>query len=155
MESRVIEPRNIKSPMAFVVASTGAKPTDRESEIWRRGRGRRAGQTTGRETMKHGRSAILQGINPGIGRYRETTPPSSCSQTATNELKYEKKAVSPGTRGEVEPSRRGRNRGSLSAPIVLIENRRTGKRQEPGSREGGRPRVGTDAGIHTLHPPRK
>ena len=105
--------------------------------------------------MKHGRPANLQRANPGIGRNRAPTSWISCSLTATDEVKYENKVVNSGTRGEVEPSRRGRKSGSLSAPIVPIESRRTEKRQEPGSREGGRPRVGTDEGIHTFNPPRK
>ncbi len=105
--------------------------------------------------MKHGRPAILQRPNPGIGRHRASTSSTSSSLTATDEVKYENKVVNSGTRGEVKLSRRGRKCGSLSAPIVPIESRRTAKRQEPGSREGGRPKVGTDAGIHTLNPPRK
>ena len=125
------------------------------SEVQRHGRGRRAGHTTERETMKHGRSAILQRQNTGLGRHRIITPSISIRQTPSEEMKYGKKGVTFGTQSEIESSYCGRNSGSLSAPIVLIESRRTEKRQEPGSRKGGRPRVGTDARKHALNPPRK
>ncbi len=156
MTSRVIEPRKKIVPAGFrCCIDEGETRGPQQCEVPRRGRGRRAGQTTIRETMKHGRPAILQRPNPGIGRNRVTTSSISCCLTAAEEVNYEKRVVNSGTRGEVDPSRRGRESGSLSVPIVPMESRRTEKRQEPGSREGGRPRVGTDAGIHPLNPPRK
>jgi len=122
-----------------------------KSEVPRRGRGRRAGQTTRRETMKHGRPAILRRPNTGLGQNRKTMPRIALSRTTLDVMKP-KRVVTSGTRGEVEPSRRGRKGGSLSAPIVPMESRRTEKRRELGSREGGRPRAGPEAGKHTLGP---
>lgn len=151
MESRDIEPRKMEIPEGLQLAGAGGDPGGPpvRREVRRPGRGRRAGQTIIWETMEHGRSAILRGRKTGAGRDRSPTsanPPCPMAAGAFNE----NRAIIPGRRGEPRASQRRRDCGSLSRLIVPIENRRTCKRREPGSREGGGPRTGTDAGIHAL-----
>src|SRR6266705_3266521 len=118
------------------------------SEVRGHGRGRRAGQTIERETMKHGRPLPHQRTTPGSGRYRAITPTVPSSQSATDGTN-ENKADTSGLRGEIGSSQ-SRWKGSLSASIVPKESRGTEKRRDPGNREGRRPRTGIDAGRHEL-----
>jgi len=118
------------------------------SEVCGHGRGRRAGQTIKRETMKHGIPVPHQRTKPGKGRPRSRTSTPSPSQSATGGS-HENKVGNSGPRGEIDSSQSGWV-GSLSVCIVPMENRGTEKRRDPGSREGGRPRSGIDAGIHEL-----
>ncbi len=151
MESRVIEPRKIEIPEGLQFTEAGGDPggSQPRREIHRPGRGRRAGQTIIRETLKHGRSAILRGRQTGTGRARLPTSANAPGPMAADVLN-ENRAIIPGRRGKPKVSQRRRDCGSLSRLIVPIENRRTCKRREPGSRKGGGPSTGTDAGIHAL-----
>lgn len=149
MESRVIEPRKRRTyPKAFAVKRAGAISEGRYARTEDRGRGRRAGQTITGETMKHGRPVPHQRTHPGTGRDRETTPTAPTCQLATDGTNGNKTNTS-GPRGEIDSSQSGW-KGSLSACVVPLESRRTEKRRDPGSREGRRPRTGTDAGRHEL-----
>jgi hypothetical protein len=98
--------------------------------------------------MKHGRPEPHQRTRPGRGRDRERTPAAPPRQSAA-EGTNENKADTSGLRGEIGSSQ-SRWKGSLSVCIVPMESRGTEKRRDPGSREGGRPRTGTDAGRHEL-----
>jgi hypothetical protein len=98
--------------------------------------------------MKHGRPLAHQRTTTGTGRYRETTPTAPTSQSAAGRTN-ENKADTSGLHGEIGSSQ-SRWKGSLSAYVVPIESRGTEKRQDPGSREGRRPRTGIDAGRHEL-----
>lgn len=148
MESRVNEPRNEEISDGLRRCVDVGEIREPLSEVRGRGRGRRTGQTIKRETMKHGRPGPHQRTTPGPGRDRETTPTAPTSQSAAGRTN-ENKADTSGLRGEIGSSQ-SRWKGSLSAYVVPIESRGTEKRQDPGSREGRRPRTGIDAGRHEL-----
>ena len=149
MESRVIEPRN--GEVSAGLHCRGCEGETRgplECEVQRRGRGRRAGQTIRRETMKHGIPVPHQRKNTGLGRNRKSTSSAPSSRLATDGAN-ENQANTSGLRGEIDSSQSGWA-GSLSNCIVPIEPRGTEKRRDPVSREGGCPKTGTDARRHEL-----
>ena len=149
MESRVIEPRN--GEVSVGLHCRGCEGETRgplECEVQRRGRGRRAGQTIKRETMKHGIPVPHQRKNTGLGRNRKSTSSAPSSRLATDGA-TENEANTSGPRGEIDSSQSGWV-GSLNVYIVPIEQRGTEKWRDPVSREGGRPTAGTDDEIHAL-----
>ena len=146
----------------LVVSETGTMPL-RRYRVRRGGVGgvEEQGKAVTGRPWNTGEPSLNQGTTPEPGWHRPTT--SSAAKAGDGlccESKTHRQPCIVTSRGQ--PERRAEESGSLSAPTVPIERRRTCHGEEPVSREGkippeagGRLNTGISAWRHVLNPPRK